>query len=73
VEATVHVLRWNNSLAVKLPRPIVDALEMREGDEIHVQITGPGTFIFQREDKHQERLALGYKSPVDDTMALIPS
>jgi antitoxin MazE len=69
----MQILRWNNSLAVKLPSPIVDALEIREGDEIHVQITGPGTFIFQREEKHQERLSLGYKSPADDTMALIPS
>jgi antitoxin MazE len=69
----VQILRWNNSLAVRFPATVVDALEMEEGDEIHIQVTGPSTFTFMRKAVHQERLALGYKSPVDDTQALIPA
>ncbi len=69
----MQILRWNNSLAVRFPTTIVEALEMEEGDEIHIQVTGPSTFTFMRKAVHQERLALGYKSPADDTQALIPA
>jgi antitoxin MazE len=69
----VQIQRWNNSLAVRFPTTIVEALEMEEGDEIHIQVTGPSTFTFMRKRVHQERLALGYKSPADDTYAQIPS
>ncbi len=69
----MHIQRWNNSLAVRFPTTIVEALAMEEGDEIHIQVTGPSTFTFMRKKAHQERLALAYKSPADETYAQIPS
>jgi len=69
----VQIQRWNNSLAVRFPTTIVEALAMEEGDEIHIQVTGPSTFTFMRKKAHQERLAIGYKSPADETYALIPT
>jgi antitoxin MazE len=32
----MQVSRWGNSLAVRLPATVVDALGLREGDEIEV-------------------------------------
>jgi antitoxin MazE len=34
------VAKWGNSLAIRLPQSVVDALKLREGDDIQVQITG---------------------------------
>jgi len=36
----MQVAKWGNSLAVRLPRSVVDALELKEGDSIEIQIVG---------------------------------
>jgi antitoxin MazE len=36
----MRVAKWGNSLAVRLPRPVVDALGLKEGDEIEVEVVG---------------------------------
>jgi antitoxin MazE len=35
----VKVLRWGDSLAVRLPTAIVKKFKLKEGDEIEIQIT----------------------------------
>ena len=32
----MRVAKWGNSLAVRLPAPVVEALELKEGDEIEL-------------------------------------
>jgi antitoxin MazE len=34
----VHVAKWGNDLAVRLPTAIVDALALKEGDEIEIHV-----------------------------------
>ncbi len=34
----MEVAKWGNSLAVRLPAPLVDALELKEGDDIEIHI-----------------------------------
>ena len=34
----MQVSKWGNSLAVRLPAAVVDALELREGDHIEIRI-----------------------------------
>ncbi|MDX3927690.1 MAG: AbrB/MazE/SpoVT family DNA-binding domain-containing protein [Shinella sp.] len=34
----MQVSKWGNSLAVRLPAAVVEALELREGDEIEITI-----------------------------------
>ncbi len=34
----MQVGKWGNSLAVRLPAAVVEALELREGDEIEIHI-----------------------------------
>jgi antitoxin MazE len=48
-EITVQVSKWGNSLAVRLPAAVVDALELKEGDQIEVRIAGPREFEISRD------------------------
>ena len=32
--------KWGNSLAVRLPATVVEALDLKEGDEIELHLTG---------------------------------
>jgi antitoxin MazE len=34
----MRVAKWGNSLAVRLPAAVVDALELKEGDDIEMRI-----------------------------------
>lgn len=34
----MQVAKWGNSLAVRLPKAVVDALELRAGDEIEIRV-----------------------------------
>ena len=36
----MQVSKWGNSLAVRLPATVVDALGLKEGDQIEIQIVG---------------------------------
>ena len=35
----MQVSRWGNSLAVRLPASVVEALELKEGDEIELHVS----------------------------------
>jgi antitoxin MazE len=45
----VQVSKWGNSLAVRLPAAVVDALELKEGDQIEVRIAGSREFEISRD------------------------
>lgn len=36
----MRVAKWGNSLAIRLPAIVVEALELKEGDEIEVRAAG---------------------------------
>jgi antitoxin MazE len=38
VEACMQVAKWGNSLAVRLPKAVVDALNLQPGDEIEIRV-----------------------------------
>ena len=50
----MQVSKWGNSLAIRLPAAVVEALDLKEGDEIEVRITGERTFDIER-DRSRER------------------
>src|SRR5258708_30858458 len=39
----MQVSKWGNSLAVRLPAVVVEALDLKEGDEIEISISGNAT------------------------------
>jgi antitoxin MazE len=40
----MQVAKWGNSLAVRLPAALVDALDLREGDDIEIVVDDARTF-----------------------------
>jgi antitoxin MazE len=53
----MQVARWGNSLAVRLPAAVVEALKLKEGDEIEIQVAGPRAFGVSRKPDREEWLA----------------
>jgi antitoxin MazE len=54
LEVEVRVSKWGNSLAVRLPSLVVEALDLKEGDEIEIQVVSSRRFEVAR-DKGRER------------------
>ena len=40
----MQIARWGNSLAVRLPAAVVEALGLKEGDEIEIHVAGAKEF-----------------------------
>jgi len=36
----MQVSKWGNSLAIRLPAVVVEALNLKEGDEVDIQVAG---------------------------------
>jgi antitoxin MazE len=56
-ERTMQVSKWGNSLAVRLPATVVDALGLKEGDQIEIQIAAKHTFAVAKAPGTRELLA----------------
>lgn len=52
----MKVARWGNSLAVRLPVAVVDALKLKEGEEIVIQVAGARTLEVSRKPNSRELL-----------------
>ncbi len=50
----MQVSKWGNSLAVRLPRVVVDALNLKEGDEIEISVASKREFKVAR-DRSKEK------------------
>lgn len=53
----MQVAKWGNSLAVRLPAAVVEALELQAGDDIEIFIEGRRTFSVSRKTEDQHLLA----------------
>jgi antitoxin MazE len=53
----MKVAKWGNSLAVRLPAGVVEALKLKEGDEIEIRVAGERVFEAARDPKKEEALA----------------
>jgi antitoxin MazE len=52
----MQVSRWGNSLAIRLPAAVVEALDLKEGDDVDVHVLGAREFAIQRKPTASERL-----------------
>jgi antitoxin MazE len=52
----MQVAKWGNSLAVRLPAAVVEALSLREGDEIEIHIADSRQFGVARKPGRDELL-----------------
>ena len=53
----MHVAKWGNSLAVRLPRSVVEALGLKEGDSIDIHVVGSRSFEVGKSPSPSELLA----------------
>jgi antitoxin MazE len=53
----VQVAKWGNSLAVRLPKPVVDALDLKEGDDITIELVGSRVFAIEKSPTAHELVA----------------
>jgi antitoxin MazE len=56
VERVVQVSKWGNSLAIRLPANVVEALNLREGDDIEVTVADERAFALARKPGREEFL-----------------
>jgi antitoxin MazE len=53
----MKVAKWGNSLAIRLPRPVVEALDLKEGDEVQIAAADTGRLEVSRDRRCEEALA----------------
>ncbi len=53
----MRVSKWGNSLAIRVPAAVVEALELKAGDEVEVRLAGPRTFDVNRDSSGERALA----------------
>lgn len=52
----MQVAKWGNSLAVRIPAAVVEALELHEGDEIEIHIEDARNLKIARKPGREELL-----------------
>jgi antitoxin MazE len=52
----MHVAKWGNSLAIRLPAVVVEVLRLKEGDEIEIHIAAAREFGVARKPSRQDFL-----------------
>jgi len=50
------VAKWGNSLAIRLPAAVVEALELKEGDDIEVHVAGARQLNIARKPSRDDLL-----------------
>lgn len=53
----MQVSKWGNSLAVRLPASVVEALGLKEGDDIEIEVAGARAFEIRKAPGARELLA----------------
>ncbi|HEV2395563.1 MAG TPA: AbrB/MazE/SpoVT family DNA-binding domain-containing protein [Candidatus Sulfotelmatobacter sp.] len=53
----MQVAKWGNSLAIRLPASVVDALELKEGDQIEIRVATGRVFEVTRDQSRERALA----------------
>ncbi|MES1196002.1 MAG: AbrB/MazE/SpoVT family DNA-binding domain-containing protein [Steroidobacter sp.] len=57
----MQVSKWGNSLAVRLPAAVVEALNLKEGDQVEIQVAGKKVFALNKAPGTRELLARLHK------------
>ena len=52
----MQVVKWGSSLAVRFPALLVQALDLKEGEEIDLQPTGAKVFEVSKKEPNKELL-----------------
>lgn len=53
----MQVARWGNSLAIRIPAAVSEALALKEGDDVEIRIADDRTFLIARDESKPRALA----------------
>jgi antitoxin MazE len=53
----MRVSKWGNSLAIRIPASVAEALELKEGDEVDIRVAGTRAFDADLDRSRQKALA----------------
>ena len=53
----MQVAKWGNSLAVRLPATVVEALDLKPGDNIDIHVRGDRSFAIEKAPGARDLLA----------------
>ena len=53
----MQVSKWGNSLAIRLPAALVEALQLREGDDVVLHAVGVRTLVVEKTPNVKQLLA----------------
>jgi antitoxin MazE len=54
----MQISKWGNSLSVRLPKDVVEALGLKEGDDVAVTAEDPHAIALDRDRRIEEALAV---------------
>jgi antitoxin MazE len=52
----MQVSKWGNSLAVRIPNVVAQALKLKEGDEIEITVAGDRELVLKRDNRRDKAL-----------------
>jgi antitoxin MazE len=78
MELPMRVLKWGDGLAVRLPKALVEKMDLRAGDEINIVDVVERTLVVKKEDRRRaalERLAgaTGRFLPITNSIGTRPT
>jgi antitoxin MazE len=56
MEDPMQVAKWGNSLAIRLPKEVVDMLNLKEGDDIEIIVAGTRRLDVERDKSRAEAI-----------------
>ena len=51
----MQVSKWGNSLAVRLPAAVVEVLDLKEGDQLEIEVANARTLSVHRSDANDRQ------------------
>ena len=49
----MQIAKWGNSLAIRLPKAVVEALKLKAGDDVEVVVSGTRRFEVARDTRRE--------------------
>ncbi len=53
----MQIAKWGNSLAVRLPKSVVEALDLKEGDDVAIEVLGARSLAVEKTASPKELLS----------------
>jgi len=46
-----QIVKWGNSVAVRIPKPVIEQARLKEGDSLEIEVPGEGRVELRRASK----------------------